>query len=174
MRRRSVGYRTLLFPSALGWIGVILKENRIRQLTFGEASLAGAWKHLDPRWRSSNRRQSTTSRLVARLQAYAQGKTEDLTDLAIDLSGYTAFQRRVYRACRQIPRGSTRSYRELAAQSGSPHAARAVGNCMARNRIPLVIPCHRVVSSNGQIGSYSAPGGKCMKKRLLDLERIRS
>ncbi|MBN2580201.1 MAG: methylated-DNA--[protein]-cysteine S-methyltransferase [Pirellulales bacterium] len=171
MINRKPDYQTMLFPSALGWFGVIFKGNRIRQISFGYASPEGAWEHLDPRWRSPPRPQRTASRLVARFRAYARGKTEDFADLAIDLGGYTAFQCRVYRACRHIPYGSTRSYRQLAAQSGSPNAARAVGNCMAKNRIPLVIPCHRVVCFNGQIGSYSAPGGKHLKKRLLDLER---
>ena len=72
--------------------------------------------------------------------------------------------------CRRIPYGRTMSYAELAAKAGSPNAARAVGNCMAGNRIPLIVPCHRVVCSDGRLGSYSAPGGTRMKRRLLDLE----
>jgi methylated-DNA-[protein]-cysteine S-methyltransferase len=63
------------------------------------------------------------------------------------------------------------TYGELAAKAGSPRAARAVGSCMARNRIPLVIPCHRVVPSGGRLGSFSAPGGSETKRRLIDMER---
>jgi methylated-DNA-[protein]-cysteine S-methyltransferase len=171
MSRKNPSDQTLLFPSALGWMGVILKGNRIRQLTFGHASSAGAWRCLDPSLRIRPKADGASPRLVARLQAYARGKTEDFSGLAVDLQGCTAFQRRVYGACRRIASGSTRSYGELAAQLGSPRAARAVGTCMARNQIPLVIPCHRVVYSNGRIGPYSAPGGKLMKKRLLELEK---
>jgi methylated-DNA-[protein]-cysteine S-methyltransferase len=172
MSRQSLNERTLLFPSALGWMGVIFRGDRILQLTFGHASSAGAWRHLDPRRRSRPRTDVAAARLVARLQGYARGRTENFADLAVDLEGCTAFQRRIYRACRRIPFGSTRSYGELAAESGSPHAARAVGHCMAQNRIPLVIPCHRVVYSDGRIGPFSAPGGKQMKKRLLELEKV--
>jgi methylated-DNA-[protein]-cysteine S-methyltransferase len=62
------------------------------------------------------------------------------------------------------------TYGELAAKAGYPGAARAVGNCMAANRIPLLIPCHRVVCAGGRLGSYSAPGGTVTKRRLLALE----
>jgi methylated-DNA-[protein]-cysteine S-methyltransferase len=172
MSRRIPPEQTLLFPSTLGWMGVILRGDRICQLTFGHASSAGAWRHLDPRLRSRPRTDGPARRLVARLQDYARGEPDDFADLTVDLEECTPFQRRVYRACRQIPFGSTRSYGELAAELHSPHAARAVGHCMAQNRIPLVVPCHRVVYSNGRIGPFSAPGGKLMKKRLLELEKV--
>ena len=70
----------------------------------------------------------------------------------------------------QNPVGTTLSYGQLAARAGSPRACRAVGNCIAGNKIPIVIPCHRVVLSGGGIGKYSAPGGARMKKRLLMIE----
>jgi methylated-DNA-[protein]-cysteine S-methyltransferase len=197
MIHRSDTCQMLLFPSALGWMGVILKGNRLSRLTFGHASRTGAWKALGlekgrgrigrratSRELSHFRRAKVTTvppgklalspfleRLVTRLKAYARGQAVNFDDLEVNLEGYTAFQRRVSRACRQIPRGSTLSYGALAALLGMPRTARAVGNCMARNRIPLIIPCHRVISWNGRIGSYSAPGGKRMKKRLLEMEK---
>jgi methylated-DNA-[protein]-cysteine S-methyltransferase len=88
----------------------------------------------------------------------------------IVLTGLTDFQQRVVRECRRIPYGHTLAYGELAVRAGSPHAARAVGGVMARNRIALVIPCHRVVGSAGKLGGYSAPDGIRMKTRLLELE----
>jgi methylated-DNA-[protein]-cysteine S-methyltransferase len=82
----------------------------------------------------------------------------------------TDFQRKVLDACRAIPPGETLSYAELAVIAGAPGAARAVGNVMRTNRIPLVIPCHRVVGSGGSLGGYSAPDGLAMKRKLLERE----
>lgn len=89
----------------------------------------------------------------------------------LDPVGWTPFQRRVYEQCRRIKAGSTRTYKELATMAGSENASRAVGAAMARNRVPLVIPCHRVVSANGQLRGFSAPGGLKTKQFLLDLEK---
>jgi methylated-DNA-[protein]-cysteine S-methyltransferase len=91
----------------------------------------------------------------------------------LDLTELTDFQRRVSLACRQIAWGNTCTYGELATRIGSPRAARAVGSVMARNRLPIVIPCHRVLGTAGRLGGYSAPGGLDTKRRLLQLEGIR-
>ena len=107
---------------------------------------------------------------MRRLQAYAAGNPDDFRDVPVDPGPESPFQASVWRHCRKIPIGQTLSYAELAAKAGSPGAARAVGNCMARNRIPLIIPCHRVVNANGSVGFYSAPGGARTKRRLLALE----
>jgi methylated-DNA-[protein]-cysteine S-methyltransferase len=88
----------------------------------------------------------------------------------VDLSWATPFQKKVYRALMRIPYGRTRSYAEVAEMAGSPGACRAVGSANAVNRIPLIIPCHRVIRSDGSPGGFSAPGGVKIKKRLLDLE----
>ncbi len=105
-----------------------------------------------------------------RVQAYADGNRDDFRDVPIALAGLTDFQQRVVQECRRIPYGHTLAYGELAMRAGSPNAARAVGSVMARNRIALVIPCHRVVGSAGKLGGYSAPDGIRMKTRLLELE----
>jgi methylated-DNA-[protein]-cysteine S-methyltransferase len=104
------------------------------------------------------------------VQQYAAGSPVDFSGLSLDLDYLTPFGRRVAAACRSIPRGEVRSYGDLAAACGSPGAARAVGSVMARNRIPLVVPCHRVVGASGSLGGYSAPDGLRMKRRLLALE----
>jgi methylated-DNA-[protein]-cysteine S-methyltransferase len=90
-------------------------------------------------------------------------------DLPLDLSGLTAYQRRVLQACAAIPYGEVASYGDLARRAGSPGAARAVGQVMARNPLPVVVPCHRVVGSDGQLTGFG--GGLALKQRLLDLER---
>ena len=84
----------------------------------------------------------------------------------------SAFERRVREAMLRIPYGETASYGELAAAIGSPGAARAVGTVCARNPVPIVVPCHRVLGAGGRIGGYL--GGTDMKRWLLDFERRNS
>jgi methylated-DNA-[protein]-cysteine S-methyltransferase len=88
----------------------------------------------------------------------------------IDLEGYTVFQKRVYKVLQKVPPGKVITYGELAKRAGYPGAARAVGSAMKKNRLPLVIPCHRVLPSAGGIGEYSA--GKGWKRWLLELEGV--
>lgn len=142
----------------------------LKQLTFAHRSPRAATHALDTALLENARPGRWNEPLVRRLKAYARGGKVDFHDVRVDLEPLTEFQRRVVRHCRQIPYGQTRSYGQLAAAAGHPRAARAVGNCMAGNRIPLVIPCHRVISANGRIGRFSAPDGIRTKQRLLALE----
>ena len=87
----------------------------------------------------------------------------------LDLTGYTPFQRKVYAALRKVPAGKVISYGGLAKRAGYPGAGRAVGTAMKKNRLPIVIPCHRVVCRDGSVGQYSA--GKKWKRFLLDREQ---
>jgi prevent-host-death family protein len=88
----------------------------------------------------------------------------------VDLSRLGPFEREVLEALRRIPRGQVRTYREVARQIGAPGAARAVGAACARNPLPLLIPCHRVVRSDGGLGGYSLRGGARLKQHLLRAE----
>lgn len=90
-------------------------------------------------------------------------------DYALDLSGTTEFGRSVLAVARRIPFGSLRSYKSVATEIGSPRATRPVGQSLAHNPLPIVIPCHRVVNSDGTLGGYSG-GGTDMKRRLIELE----
>ena len=91
-------------------------------------------------------------------------------DLPLDWSGMSAFQADVLRLTLEIPFGEVRTYGELAIALGKPAASRAVGGALARNPLPLLIPCHRVVASSGALTGYSAAGGITTKARLLEME----
>jgi len=93
-------------------------------------------------------------------------------DFPLDLSEATAFRKKVYEVMRMIPFGEVRTYGWLARKVGKPEALRAVGGANANNRWPLVIPCHRVVGSDGRLTGFSAPGGLALKASLLELEGI--
>ena len=106
------------------------------------------------------------------VKAYFKGERAAF-DLSIDLSDVSAFRQRVLDACRRIPYGQVASYADLARIAGSPQAARAAGSAMANNPLPLVVPCHRVLCSDGTLGGFSSPQGVEQKKRLLHLEGIK-
>lgn len=103
------------------------------------------------------------------LRAYFAGKLKRF-HVKLDLSSLTAFQRQVLDRCARIGYGRTKTYGQLAREVGRPKAARAVGGAMARNPVPLVVPCHRVVAGNGGLGGFSAEQGVGLKRRLLDME----
>lgn len=104
------------------------------------------------------------------IRAYFRGEPVEF-EAELDLSWTTPFQNRVFQAMRRIPAGETWSYGYVAEQAGTSGAARAVGAANAGNRIPLFIPCHRVVKADGSPGGFSAAGGTKLKERLLELER---
>lgn len=89
-------------------------------------------------------------------------------DLPLDLNGVTAFQEKVLEATGRIPFGATVTYKELARRIDRPRASRAVGGALGRNPVPLVVPCHRVIRSDGSVGGYTAGTG--YKEKLLELE----
>ncbi len=101
------------------------------------------------------------------LHEYFEGKRTEF-ELSLVTPG-TEFEQKVWRALREISYGETISYLDLAVRIGDPKAVRAVGSANGRNRIPIIVPCHRVVNHNGQLGGYG--GGLWRKKRLLELEQ---
>ena len=111
--------------------------------------------------------------VVECLHRYVDGDMAALDEIDLDFSRVTPFFSAAWNACRSIPPGETRSYSWLAAEAGSPMAMRAAGQAMARNRFSLIIPCHRVIASDGGLGGYGG-GGLGVKAQLLQMELDRS
>jgi AraC family transcriptional regulator of adaptative response/methylated-DNA-[protein]-cysteine methyltransferase len=160
---------TWLGLSELGWMLMAASERGVCWLSFGDAPEA----LLD-----ELRKAHPKAGLVddeARLRAWFEQVREHLLlprgalDLPVDVRG-TAFQSRVWQALRTIPLGQTRSYGALAAELGAPRAVRAVASACARNRVALVIPCHRVIGSDGSITGYRWGAGR--KSKLLRAESV--
>ncbi len=109
--------------------------------------------------------------LQKQIASYFEGSCVNFSpDIPVALDGFGGFSREVLAACRDIEFAQRITYAGLAAKAGRPNASRAVGNALARNPLPLIIPCHRVLRTDGKMGGFSAPGGISLKKRLLALE----
>jgi|SRR5580704_4061518 methylated-DNA-[protein]-cysteine S-methyltransferase len=167
-----------IFATPLGWIGVAGTEKIVVALTIGHASSDEVRSALATRFSDSPAAETNGSleerdwypELRRALERYAQGQPVDLRPFKIDLGPTTPYRKRVLETARRIPYGKTMSYGELAARSGKPRAARAVGTAMASNPITLLVPCHRVVAAGGAIGGFSCRTGVELKQRLLDME----
>ena len=164
-----------VFQTELGWMACRWQGDRLEANTFGHDTCMAALQAIgvERRWEDLPRLKRVPAALrdvVTRLMRYATKFDDDFRDVALALDRLTDFQRKVTEHCRQIAPGTTRAYAELAQRAGSPQAARAVGTTMARNRFPLIVPCHRVVGRNNHLGGYSAPQGLDMKRRLLAAE----
>lgn len=107
--------------------------------------------------------------VIEQLDAYFEGRLHTF-NIPVEFKNATEFQKKVYDELLKVSYGKTKSYKELAQASGSPNACRAVGTAMAKNPIPIVVPCHRIINSNGKTGNYSL-GGNDKKIFLLDFEK---
>lgn len=149
------------FDSPVGALLLVADADGLREIRFSKggkrASVSDSWREDATFLREP----------IRQLQDYFAGKREDF-DLPLAPRG-TPFQQRVWKRLCQIPYGETISYGELARRIGNPNASRAVGLANGSNPIPIIIPCHRVIGSNGKLTGYG--GGLPIKEKLLALER---
>jgi methylated-DNA-[protein]-cysteine S-methyltransferase len=111
--------------------------------------------------------------IVAAAQRYFAGEQVDFTAIPVDLGEQSPFFKQVYGAVRALGWGESTTYGAVAKQLGAgPEFARDVGQAMAANPIPLIVPCHRVLAAGGKVGGFSAPGGSVAKARMLALEGV--
>jgi len=170
------------FSTDLDWMAIAWRDDLLRGTVFGYASrrqaeialarslsltrqffgvVAEGQRDIEWHW---------VGELAEKLRQFTEGEPADFSNVPLALDHLTPFARRVVTACRKIPWGQVTTYGALAAACGSPGAARAVGSVMAKNRYPLVVPCHRVLAAGHELGGYSAPDGLRMKRRLLAME----
>ena len=159
-----------IFPSPHGWVGIAGSARGLSRLTLKptpeetlESLAADGWPEADPE-------EALFAQARQCLERYFAGEVDALAELELDLTDAPPFYAAAWNACRTIPAGETRSYAWLAAAAGRPGAARAAGQAMAKNRLALVIPCHRVIGSSGDLHGYGA-GGLAVKAELLNMER---
>lgn len=138
-----------------GFVSVVVEEGVVQRVTLEE--------------RNPSKNQFSGVPAAEALDKYLRGANVDLSVFPVDLTRCTAFEEATLQCARRIPRGSVATYSELAAKVGSPRAARAVGNALRRNPVPLFVPCHRVVGVSGP-GGFG--WGLHVKRQLLELEGV--
>lgn len=155
--------------SMTGGVGILqkLKLNRPESWQIIRCDLPSGRLSLSP---SCNQPPSACSRLVEAVADYFAGRRFSFSDIPLALGNCSEFTRTVLEGCRTIPYGQTVTYRQLAANIGRPKAIRAVAQALARNPIPILIPCHRVIGSDGSLRGFSAGGGINTKRKLLLME----
>jgi methylated-DNA-[protein]-cysteine S-methyltransferase len=163
--------RYCVFDTAIGACGIAWSEAGVTHFALPESDAAATGRRLAARTAGERADELPASigRIVADVQCYARGERVDFSEVAIDLAGIDDFRLSVYEAIRTLGWGKTASYGEIGRRIGTDDA-RQIGQAMGQNRIPLIIPCHRVVASGGKLGGFSAPGGRFTKERLLTLE----
>ena len=163
-----------LFDTVQGSCGVAWSDRGVTRMQLPERTRARTASRLGTRTDSqpSAKPPPDIARAVASLQRYFEGEPVDFAHLTLDLERVGAFHRAIYDAARGLGWGETATYGELARRVGSPGAARAVGQAMGMNPVPIIIPCHRVLAAGRKIGGFSAYGGAVTKERLLALEGV--
>ena len=157
-----------VFLTELGWAGALASSSGLRRMAV-RATPQEALDELGPEVAGAVHDPKALDQVRGLVTSYLMGDTASLLDITLDLHNSPPFFGAAWEACRRIPAGETRSYRWLANQAGRPRAVRAAGQAMARNPIALVVPCHRVIASDGSLHGYG--GGLDQKARLLELER---
>ena len=163
--------RYAIFDTRMGWVGILGSERGLLGATLPQNSSQEILKQLGDRVNQATFDLGSFEDLVHRFRIYFEGHRVTFPD-GLDLSGATPFHRKVWEVTRLIPFGETRSYAWVAEQVGKPKAARAVGQALARNHWAIIVPCHRVLTSDGKLGGFG--GGVEMKRYLLNLEAITS
>jgi len=153
--------------SPLGRLFVAVSDRGLCAVDFGRSE-ADFLARLDPLARLV-KEPKAAAQTLAQLREYFSGHRSGF-DLPVDLSMLTPFQRSVLDTARRIGPGQVWSYQRVAEEMGSPKSSRPVGQALARNPVPIVIPCHRVIASNGSLGGYSGGTGLPAKRWLLRLE----
>ena len=171
----STQHRYVLFETANGFCGVAWNDAGITRLQLPATSAKTAERLLLRRTPGAkpDMPNPMVSEAVAAVKRYFDGNETDFSSFPLDLGEHDAFCQRVYAAARRVRWGHATTYGTLARElDGGPETARDVGQALARNPIPLIIPCHRVLAAGGKIGGFSAPGGATAKMRMLGLERV--
>ncbi len=156
-----------IIDTDMGWVGMLSGSGGLLATTLPRGSADEAGRQLGSRAERAALSQEAFRGLASRLRNYFRGDRVDFSD-ELDLSGVTNFQSEVYKTSRLIPYGETRSYGWVAEQMKKPGAARAVGQALGKNPLPIIVPCHRVVAGNGGLGGFT--GGLETKRRLLNME----
>lgn len=173
MRKQESGEYRSVFVTEFGSGAVVASAEGLVEvfLPFAGNSPAEMAERVGELYPSAVRENPLTMKAAGLLQRYFAGEKVTF-DLKIDRCGFTPFQQAVYAEVSKIPYGMVKTYGEVAGAIGRQGAARGVGTAMARNPLPIIIPCHRVVGGSGDMIGYSGTGGVVSKRLLLTMEGV--
>jgi methylated-DNA-[protein]-cysteine S-methyltransferase len=168
--------RVTFFDTAIGCLGITWSDRGVVGVQLPESTEGATRARMKLRFP-----EATEARPPAAYEAAIDGivallageEAAGLSEVEVDLRGVPEFNAAVYRVARTIPSGETLTYGQIAERLHDPGAARAVGQALGANPIPIIIPCHRVLAAGNRAGGFSAPGGVMTKLKLLEIERRR-
>ncbi len=163
-----------LFDTAIGRCGAVWSDRGLAAVQLPEADDEATRRKLLRKAPGAKEQKprGAAKRAIDAMREHLRGQLTPLLDVPFDDAGLPVFHRRVYDALRRVRPGETVGYGELAALAGSPGAARAVGQAVGKNPVPIVVPCHRVLAAGGKPGGFSAHGGVDTKQRMLAIEGV--
>jgi methylated-DNA-[protein]-cysteine S-methyltransferase len=161
-----------LFETRLGVMAIVWRGDAVIGLRLPDTDQSETRRRVRARRQGAEERalEGAAAEAAAGVVALAAGEKRDLTVVAVELPEMDEIARGALLAARAIPPGETRTYGEIARGLGDVALARRVGQAMARNPVPVIIPCHRVMGEGGKLTGFSAPGGLDTKLRLLEIE----
>ena len=165
-------FKYYIFLTAWGWAGFVADRKGLRIFILPEERKENIIFRIRKELNCNNLFEDNRGweSLIKKVKEYYSGKKVDFMDCQLNLDNYTNFQKEILQIVRKIPYGEIRFYKEAAEAAGYPRAYRAVGNTMRNNPLPLIVPCHRVIKSDGSLGGFSAEGGIKLKQKMLALE----
>ena len=161
----------VIFGTKWGFFGLAGTESTLCRTCLPESTSTGVKRRLLENLPGAKSDKDLFKKLQEQIAGYFEGARVDFSRVPVALEGFSVFSQKILTACRKVKIGQTITYSELAKRSGRPAASRAVGGVMARNPLPLIIPCHRVIRTDGRLGGFTAPGGIPLKKKMLELEQ---
>jgi methylated-DNA-[protein]-cysteine S-methyltransferase len=170
-----VQHEYTIFDTKNGFAALAWNENGVSSLRLPASSEARAEASVLRRFPQARRTTPSTqmASLISEIKRYFDGEKVDFSAVPLDLGSQDPFFARVYAEVRKLGWGETTTYGAVAKVLGAePQAARDVGQAMASNPIPLIVPCHRVLAAGGKIGGFSAPGGSSSKAKMLEIEGV--
>ena len=163
-----------LFETKLGFAGIGWSDDGITRFRLPDPDREAAEKAVGAKRAEVAVLPPAVAEIVSQAQCYFAGDRIDFSSIGVDLAKVEPVRRTIYEELRKVRFGDTVTYGELAKRAGVnvPQAAQEVGVAMARNPVPLIIPCHRVLAAGGKIGGFSAPGRTETKEKMLALEGV--
>ena len=168
MPKESPLYST--FETDLGVMALVWSGKGILAVHMPEKDNQSLIKRIGDTAKNTGKLPAWLTGVCKKIKQHLQGKPQDFKDIPLDYTNITSFRQKIYQATREIKAGTTTTYGRLAEQTGHPRAAQAIGQALAHNPFPLIVPCHRVIAQNNQLCGFSAYGGIATKKILLERE----